>query len=490
MNRIVIVYLFFFFSLFIYADAPWSFNVLVSTDVPWDTLNQGESCFDLWGDSIFSICNTAERGSVPIAPYAYSFNGGQNFIQIPFTDNTTGIIWHTDPVIGVDDSGYVHMLIQYSTTYIRHYLSKDGGLTWVDTTRVTPSSGVDKPWMVINRNEVYVVWQQVSGTTGIWFARSTNYGATFSSSRIWTRTGIAALCMDENENLHLALVTSWPNGNVYYRKSTNYGQTWSAEVYLSDSYYQTSYGDRAPINSITAQGNIVFVTWVDSRNGDWDIMGVRSTDGGTSWSPRFIVNDITTGGQCKGYAHFDRYGGLHVFYYHTPDWPTSVNSYFSVRHRYSADGGVTFLPSVRISDTEARSHADFIGEYHILRSDSLYIYAIWADGRNPHDNDLYFSKALLQDFQGLKEKYVAKSVSEDLSIPTIWSDNQVLKFRFNQAPHAVRLYNICGKVMMDLNIDRSSNTALCPNNTLSQGVYLLEIRLKDKAIVKKIIRIR
>ena len=63
-------------------------------------------------------------------------------------------------------------------------------------------------WWVINENEIYVAWQQVDGPEGIWFAKSTDYGETFTDSMIWEgweRRGITALCMDENENLHLAL---------------------------------------------------------------------------------------------------------------------------------------------------------------------------------------------------------------------------------------------------------------------------------------------
>lgn len=387
------------FATSIYADVPWIPNVRVSTDVPWDTLNQGESCFDVYGDSIFSICNTAERADVPIAPYAYSFNEGQTFTQTPFTDNATGIIWHTDPLISVDDSGHVHMLIQFSATLMNHYFSRDGGLTWEDTSQINSILGVDKPWWVINENEIYVAWQQVDGPEGIWFAKSTDYGETFTDSMIWEgweRRGITALCMDENENLHLALVC-WYSDSVYYRKSTDKGKTWSPEIPLSDWYYSASYGDRAPINSITARGNVVFVTWVDTRNGAWDIMGVRSTDGGATWDSPFVVNDITDGGQCKGWAHFDDYGGLHVTYYHTPDWPTDINSLFSLRYQYSPDSGATFNPGIRASDTSFISQADFMGEYHICVSDSLYLYAIWTDGRNGDDNDLYFSKALLSE---------------------------------------------------------------------------------------------
>jgi len=380
-----------------YGDSPWIPNVRVSVEAPWDTLNQGESCFDVYGDSIVSICNTAERADVPIAPYGYSFDEGNSFVQTPFTDEAAGIIWHTDPVIGVDDSGHVHMLIQYSLDEIRHYVSRDGGMSWCDTTRVTPHYGVDKPWMVVNKNEVYVVWQQTDGEIGIWCAKSTDYGGSFEASRMWERMYITALCMDESENLHLALV-DWTTGyDIYYRKSTDKGETWLPEVRLSDWEYVESYGDRAPINSITARGDVVFVTWVDTRYGGWDVMGIRSTDGGTTWGTPFVVNDITEGGQCKGWGHFDEYGGLHVTYYHTPDWPTDRNSLFSFRSQYSPDSGATFNPSIRVSDGSFASLANFLGEYHICVSDSFYLYAIWTDGRNGDYNDLYFSKALLSE---------------------------------------------------------------------------------------------
>lgn len=378
------------------ADAPWLPNVRVSTPTPWDVLDQGESCFDISGDSIFSVCNTAQRGTDPTSPFAYSFDNGNTFVQIPFVDNKAGSTWETDPVVSVDDSGHLHMIIQFSAEFINHYFSRDGGKTWIDTSRVNSTSGVDKPWGVLNRNEIYVVWQQVSGTTGIWFSRSTDWGKTFIDSRIWTRTGISALCMDDNKNLHLAIVSF--GDSIYYRKSTDKGATWSAERALgSTSSYTAGYGDRAPITSITAKGNVVFITWVDnSLNGSWDVNAIRSTDGGVTFGRKFTLNDNTAGGQCKGWAHFDCYGGLHVIYYSTPDWPATTSSKYTIRYRYSRDSGATFGPSTRLTDAEWASHAEFMGEYHVLRSDSQYVYAVWTDGRNADHNDLYFSKAPLQ----------------------------------------------------------------------------------------------
>ncbi len=479
-------------AIILYADAPWISNVRVSVEEPWDTLNQGESCFAVYGDSIFSICNTAERiYYVPIAPYAYSFDAGQSFSQIPFTDNTTGIAWHTDPLIGVDDSGYVHMFIQFSAEFINHYLSRDGGLTWVDTTKVNTYDGVDKPWMVINKNEIYVVWQQLAGDYGIWLAKSTDYGTTFNDYKIWDRLFLTALCMDENENLHLALLDYTTGPEVYYRKSIDKGETWSDEVYLSDWYYDEGYGDRAPINSITARGDVVFVTWVDDRSGDWDIMGIRSTDGGMTWGPRFVVNDITTGGQCKGWAHFDVYGGLHVTYYHSPDWPTSSSSLFSFRYQYSPDSGATFNQSMRVSDTSATSLNSFIGEYHICLSDSHYLYAIWTDGRNGDDNDLYFSKALLSELSSREEVTSLPKSHRAFNVPTLWNGTIVMQVRQHLYPIEIKVYDISGRVVKQLYAGMIEEPLQIrfKSNDFPQGILFIRFSSKDITEVRKVINL-
>lgn len=471
------------------ADPPWSANVRVSTDEPWDTLNQGESCFAVWGDSIYSVCNTAERATVPIAPYAYSFNAGNTFTQIPFTDLTSGIIWHTDPVIGVDDSGHVHMLMQYSATLMKHYLSRDGGQTWADTTQVNPYNGVDKPWMVVNDNEIYIAWQQTAGPIGLWFARSTDYGETFTANNIWDRRYINVLGMDENENLHLLLVSG--TGGVYYRKSTDHGDNWLPEVYLANWSYTPSYGDRAPINSITARGNVVFGTWVNDDNAGWNILAVRSTDGGATWGAPFVVNDITAGGQCKGWAHFDAYGGLHVMYYHTPDWPTNSSSVFEVRYQYSSDSGATFSPSIRISDTSFTSLANFMGEYHICLSDSQYLYAIWTDGRNGDDNDLYFSKAQLSSLSINEGGLVTSPDHGQIRVPTIWRGVIELNLPQNGRLVAIDFYDITGRLIRNMrNPGMTEPTSLMLRSTdFPKGIIFVRVSGDGTPTVFKVVNL-
>ncbi len=385
--------------LLLFTDYPFMPNVKISAD-PGPTLNQGESSFAVSssGDSIFVACNTNERGSYAALPFAASYDGGTTFpTNYNFVDNSVGITWHTDPVVGIDDSGYVHLLVQFSIYVIRHYLSRDGGHTWTDTSNISDLStggDVDKPWMVVKGDTVYVAWQEFGGSEeGIRFARSYDRGRTWQRFTVDpTTTGLVSLAVSPGGILHLAII-EWTSGNITYRRSYDHGSSWTSPVRIDYVSYNSGYGDRAPINSIAVFGDdTVFVTWVDDRNGTWDVLGAYSYDGGNTWSPTFVVNQNLSGGQCKGWATFDPYGGLHVFYYDTPSWPTDTFSVWSVKYRYSPDFGQTWNPEIRITDTTFTSPVGFMGDYHTIYADSNYVYAVWADGREG-DLDLFFSKA-------------------------------------------------------------------------------------------------
>lgn len=171
------------------ADLSFYPNVRVSNDNQ-QIINQGESSFVVY----------------------------KGHINYNFVDNTTGVTWHTDPVIGIGDSRYIHMIVQFYTYYIKHYLSKNGGLTWSDTSFVTDLStrgDVDKPWMVIRGETIYVSWQEFGGTSsGIKFARSFDRGKTWQRFVVDPlRTGITALSLSKSGIIYLAYVSD----NLYFK---------------------------------------------------------------------------------------------------------------------------------------------------------------------------------------------------------------------------------------------------------------------------------
>jgi hypothetical protein len=404
--KVLSLFLISFLSI-IYADPPFIPNIRAVNSA--DTINEGESCLALFGDNIYLICNVNERNRIPIIPFGKSTNQGLSWSPtFPFRDNSVGIVWHTDPVLLTDTLGYLHMFIQYSTTVIRHYLSTDGGNTWSETSEVSDRStggSVDKPWFVYYRGNIYGCWQEFGGSaSGIRFVKSTDGGRTWIRSRADpSRTGITALSVDKSGRLYLVNVSG---SSLYFQKSTDGGNTWTSPRYLSDVSYSSGYGDRAPLPSIAALENgTILLIWVDSRSGNWDILAKRSTDRGENWSATFTLNDSTAGGQCKGWVTTDPYDNFHIFYYHTPSWPTSSSSRWSIRYTYSTDGGNTFAPSIRITDTTFTSPVSFLGDYHTIVADSHKIYAAWADGRDGNLN-LYFSSADLSHL-GISGKEVS-----------------------------------------------------------------------------------
>jgi hypothetical protein len=185
---------------------------------------------------------------------------------------------------------------------------------------------------------------------------------------------------------------------------------------------------------------------VDNSAGQgWEVNAVRSTDGGATFGQKFYVNDVTAGGQCKGWALFDCYGGLHVMYYSTLNWPPSATSRYSVRYRFSGDGGATFRPSTRLTDADWVSHADFMGEYHIMRSDSQYVYAVWTDGRNEH-NDLYFSKAPLIAVNA-RRPLETPGIARIVKVTSMQSGGAVIMVSPAREPVEIRAFDASGRMV-------------------------------------------
>jgi hypothetical protein len=65
---------------------------------------------------------------------------------------------------------------------------------------------------------------------------------------------------------------------VYYKRSSDGGQTWSPDVRLS------ALPDASSSAPIFASGNLVHVAWEDERDGNQEIYYKRSTDSGSNWS--------------------------------------------------------------------------------------------------------------------------------------------------------------------------------------------------------------
>jgi hypothetical protein len=143
----------------------------------------------------------------------------------------------------------------------------------------------------------------------------------------------------------------------------------------------------------------VYVAWFDHSGGDGEVVLVSSHDGGATWSPPQRLSDDDPARKVDQFMpaiSVGPDGTLDATWYDRRDDP--ANHLFDLYYTYSVDGGRTFAPNLRVSDTsidEQYSHhqngAVFIGDYNDLASSDGHAHPIWIDTRD-HQADVYVAK--------------------------------------------------------------------------------------------------
>ncbi len=189
------------------------------------------------------------------------------------------------------------------------------------------------------------------------------------------------LTVDGQNRLHAI----WHEGNhkageqaeVYYARSIDGGQSWSAPLMLSTDDGRHSAFPRAQFEA--AQGDQLAIAWRDSiGEGDWDILMARSDDGGQSWSaPQTLV--ASPHNDSDPDLVIDPTGRWHLFFHRYPKNDPFFGA--AVWYGHSDDGGQSWSPTnwYRLSEQGKRSHL-LEGNRYDLVHDRLW--CTWKDERD------------------------------------------------------------------------------------------------------------
>jgi hypothetical protein len=131
----------------------------------------------------------------------------------------------------------------------------------------------------VDGSSIYVVWADnppVRSNREIFYKQSTDGGATWSSSQnLSGTTGVS----DEpsiavvGSNIHVVWQeTITGNSEIFYKKSTDGGATWSSSQNLSGTTGNSHY------SSIAVNGGNIHVAWSDNTSGKMQIFYTRSAD--------------------------------------------------------------------------------------------------------------------------------------------------------------------------------------------------------------------
>jgi len=258
--------------------------------------------------------------------YKKSTDGGSSWIT------NKRLTWNSGdsevPAIAVDSNNHLHVVWWDSTPgnlEIYYKKSTDGGSSWI-TKRLTWNSGWSfYPAIAVDsNNHLHVVWQDSTpGNLEIYYKKSTDGGSSWTTKRLTWNSGGSwgpAIAVDSNNHLHVVWEDDTPgNYEIYYSKSTDGGSSWTTKRLT-----WTSGGSWGPAIAVDSN-NHLHVVWYDETPGNREIYYKKSTDGGSSWTTKRLT--WTSGDSLSPAIAVDSNNHLHVVW--ADDTPGNYEIYYS-----------------------------------------------------------------------------------------------------------------------------------------------------------------
>ena len=373
-------------------------------------------------DSVLSNFRQAGR--------AYSHDGGATWTAPGVLDPG---VFRSDPVLGADAEGNFYyssltLVGVFNQSFrVDIFKSVDGGVTWLAPVN---SFGGDKQWLTVDqtagtgRGHIYQNWNfQFTCCGNTDFTRSINAGASFQSPLELPAPKLkwGTLAVGPDGTLYAAGARADPflsSGHVLARSSNakNPGQTPIFEfTQLIQLGGNTSTGGVNPVGLLgqvwvatdhstgPTRGNLYVLGSVNRGSDPVDVMFIRSTDRGSSWSSPMRVNDdpITNGAaQWFGTMSVAPNGRIDVIWNDTRNDPTSATS--ELFYSYSIDAGVTWRQNLPLSPPFNQSlgypNQNKIGDYYDMVSTDRRANLAYAATFNG-EQDVYFL-AIMPDCNG------------------------------------------------------------------------------------------
>lgn len=316
--------------------------------------------------------------------------------EIYFKRSTTwGSTWLTDVRLtsNTANSWYPSIAAYGSYVYIAWQDYRDGnweiyfkrsenyGVSWYTEQRLTVNNYSSlRPSVAAYGRNAYVVWSDNrDGNYEIYFKRSTDNGLSWGSdTRLTYNASISELPMVAayGANVYVAWEDSRNvNRDIYFKRSTNYGASWTADTRLTTS----TADQRFP--SIAAWGYDVYITWTDYRYGanNTEIFIRRSLDSGATFK---------TETRLTNYAYLSSFAvvackGTFVYVV----WQDNRTGTWEVYFKESPNRGLYWTNDRRLSATPYDSWWPSIAAGGADWGD---VYVAWTDYRNTGNSEIYF----------------------------------------------------------------------------------------------------
>lgn len=297
--------------------------------------------------------------------------------------------------------------------------SADGGSSWtthyVIQTPANRGKGLfnDKEWIAADPNDptgntAYVTWTQFHGSNSpIVISKTTDGGVHWSAPRVVSSRYVldqgSTVVVDSSGNVYVTFETFTEGGRdaVAFATSTDGGATFTTKLLSpindipSPLPGATFRDDSFP--ALALDGSTLHVVWSNWNGSDADVVYMRSTDGGATWS-----TPVTIGGG-SGDQFFPWVTAASGTVYASWMNRAGAGDVYSIAGAASTDGGATWTAPVTLSTENSDVTAgnafgypscafSFIGDYTGITIDSSGVgHSLWTDIRDdafdPSTND-------------------------------------------------------------------------------------------------------
>jgi BNR repeat-containing family member len=304
------------------------------------------------GDTIHVVWYDNTPGNSEIY-YKRSTNGGTSWSVNQRLTWTAG--YSSDPSIAVDSGGSLHVVWCDDTPgndEIYYKRSTDGGTSWSAARRLSSTAGQSYDPVIAgdSSNNIYIVWDDdTPGNSEIYYRKSPNGGISWNAvQRLTWNSGKSAnpsIAIDPSAAVHIVWEDYTPgNVEIYYKRSADGGASWSAAQRIT----WTSGSSVSPGIAIDS-GTTIHVVWAAEIPGDMELFYKKSTNGGNTWSTaqRLTWN---TGSSSSPSIAIDSGGAIHII------WMDNTPGNFEIYYRKSTTGGTAWSAIQRLTWNSGNSY--------------------------------------------------------------------------------------------------------------------------------------
>ena len=357
--------------------------------------------------------------------WGYTTDGG---VHWTFPGVLQNGVFRSDPVTNSDEIGQFFYLSLQSDVNLSFFCddlwrSTNGGQTWVERSPDRGAGGGDKEWFTIDKTNGPghgFQYQADDGINcsggGVQFQRSTDGGVTWQAPINVPNSPIyGTLDVDTNGNL---FVGGEGFSQFFCERSSN-AQIGGQTPTFDRSTAVNMGGDigGGGINPAGLDGQLflaidrsggptnnniyMLASVVPPGRSTTDVMFVRSTDGGSTFSsPHKVNDDPVNPSKWHWFGTFSvaPNGRLDAVWYDTRNAANNTDS--QLFYSWSTDGGVTWAPNVQVSNSfnpfEGYPNQSKIGDYITIVSDSTGGNVAYAatfnfnPNRGQHEEDVYY----------------------------------------------------------------------------------------------------